>query len=152
MDLNHRYKKLTAKRTTTETAVQIIRSTKIGTNKFHIRNNLFNIGTFRSLTCSALSSIEKILWRTCSCSRTFKRSNEGFFLPRNPNLKFQSHERLYELSPNEHNADGYQGFYGDGFTGHGHPGHLNNNPSSKQPANIPDYDYFVNQSNPEVFL
>ena len=59
------------------------------------------------------------------------RSNEGFFLPRNPNLKFQSHERLYELSPNDgHNADGYnQGFYGDGFTGHGHPGHLNNNPS-----------------------
>ena len=80
------------------------------------------------------------------------RSNEGFFLPRNPNLKFQSHERLYELSPNEHNADGYQGFYGDGFTGHGHPSHLNNNPSSKQPANIPDYDYFVNQSNPEVLF
>ena len=93
-----------------------------------------------------------LVWRTYSCSRTFKRSNEGFFLPRNPNLKFQSHERLYELSPNEHNADGYQGFYGDGFTGHGHPSHLNNNPSSKQPANIPDYDYFVNQSNPEVFL
>ena len=68
-------------------------------------------------------------------------------------MKYQSHERLYELSPNEHsNADGYQGFYdrADGFGGHGHPGHLNNNPSSKQPANIPDYDYFVNQSNPEV--
>ena len=47
-DQNHRYKKSTAKRTTTETAVQITRSTKIDTNKFHIRNNLFNIGTVRS--------------------------------------------------------------------------------------------------------
>ena len=58
MDQNHHYKKLTAKRTTTETAVQITRSTKIGTNKFHIRNNLFNIGTVLSRTCSAFSSIE----------------------------------------------------------------------------------------------